>query len=474
MSLKELEEYKTKMHSYFSFMMEKQGQAGQAKTAQKPHQQLNAANLQQQQDAINLQRAASVQKNHANSNRAPAAPTTTHAPFPFGSPSPQGVPQMYAANKNELTQEKLHLPLSKKRKNNNKQASAASTPAHSKGTPVTKSSPLPKPSSPELRRAPAVPPLAKCPIEGCNTSGAGFATKEELEKHKLEAHDPTHNIKDPMDAALYAIESMRIVLGLDEDGKCKPVAPETKREKPMPQAPTMKTTASSQGIKQEATTPMSRNPTQTGPSPSTNLLKTPQTTTYVKTPASETKSLVKEAAANAASASTIAKPAAADEPNAWANSQVDKEWFREVFCGCANLNRSVGTEAMTAYLERNPFTPSTTPSSKDSPDRTDISPGDNLDVNINVDAGETGDDWIMTQNWFEEGLHDEMADLKLPNLDDVMEWEKFFENDDEDRDDEKLNDNEWGAPVEFLKAYDPQKYESLKKKQKEREAPRRR
>lgn len=475
MSLKQLEQYKVKLHQYFSFMMENRGQVGQGKLAQQP---LNAANLQQQQDAINQQRAASVQKSHANNNRAPAAPTTTHAPFPFGSPSPQGVPQYITANKNELTQDKLVLPVTKKRKNNNQQSSPASTPAPSKGTPVTRSSPVPKPTSPEVQRASVVPPLIRCPAEGCNTSGAGFATTEELEKHRMEAHDPTHLIKDPMDAALYAVESMRLVLNLDEDGKCKAVVLESKRENILPQAPAMKTTASSQGVKQEPATPMSRNPTQTGPSPSAILLKTPQVTSNVKTPASESNPSVKAVAAKAASASTSAKPPVVPEPDGWVHCKVEKGWFKEVFGGCASLNRSVGIEAMEAYLERNPFTPPETSSSattsKDSPHRSDISPSDNLNVNIGVDAGELGDDWVMTQNWFDDGLQDEMADLSIPDLGDIMEWEKAFEDEGEDKEDEKLQDNEWGAPVEFLKAYDPEKYENLKKKQKEKETLRRR
>ena len=473
MSLKQLEEYKAKMHQYFSFMMEKGGQLNQARVYQPP-QQLNAANLQQQQDAINLQRAASVQRSHANSNRAPAAPTTTHAPFPLTSLSPSGVPQIYAS-KNELTQEKLVLPVSKKRKNNNNPTSAASTPAYSKGTPVTKSSPLPKPASPDVQRTKATISLMKCLEEGCTTGGAGFATKDELEKHYSEAHDPTQNIKDPTEAAEYAIESLREVLGLDENGNCKPVAPETKQEKAVSQAPVMKSTVSSQGIKQEVSTPMSRNPTQTGPSPSAALLKTPQNTSSVKTPNSDTKSLVREVIANVASGSNNTVPAAAVESDGWANSKVDKTWFSAVYGGLTNLNRSVGTEAMTAYLQRNPFTPSTTPSSaaKDSPDRTDISPRDDLNVSINVQAGEPGeleDDWVLTHDWFDDDLQSDMADLTLPNLEDIMEWQKTFANDDEDLEDEKLNDNEWGAPVEFLKAHDPEKYEALKKKQKEREA----
>lgn len=463
-----------KLHKYFQFMMENQGKTGQGKPSQQP---LNAANLQQQQDAINLQRAASVQKSHVNSNRVPVAPTTTHPPFPFGSPSPSGVPQYVAANKNELTPDKLVLPISKKRKNNNNQASPASTPAQGQGTTVTKSSPLPKPLSPQIQRPPAVLAFNKCTIEGCNSSEVGFATKEELERHKLEAHDPTHNIKDPMDAAMFAIESMRLVLGLDENGKCKPVVQE-KKEKALPQAPAMKTSVSSQGIKQETATPMSRNLTQTGPSPSTNLLKTPQATTNVKTPVSETKSLVKGVASDAIITPAVAKaPVVVGELDGWACSKVEKGWFKQVFGGCASLNCSVGTKATEAYLERNPFTPPETPStatSKASPHRSDISLNDSLNVNIDVDAGGLGGEWVLTQNYFDNAPLDAMADLSIPDLGDINEWKKAFDSDPEDKEDEKLEENEWDAPVKFLKEYDPEKYQELKRKQKEKESLRRR
>ncbi len=60
-------------------------------------------------------------------HRAPAAPTTSHAPFSFGGQSPQGDPQFYGPTKNELTQEKLVLPATKRRKGNN--FASPSTPA---------------------------------------------------------------------------------------------------------------------------------------------------------------------------------------------------------------------------------------------------------------------------------------------------------------------------------------------------------
>ena len=509
LDISQVDAFKRRMQKYFADMMALQNsrhaarihQARQQQALQQPQQppqqpsqtqrpprpqqlqqpqQLSATNLQQQQDALNLQRVASIQKSHANSNRPPAAPTTREAPFPFGLQSPQGVPQIYAL-KNELTQDKLVLPATKKRKNNNNQASPAATPSQIQNITYAKSSPLPKPASPEKQRAPTAPVLIKCPVEGCNSNRAGFATKGELDKHSSEVHDPTHNIKDPMDAAMYAIESLRLALNLDENGKCKPLTPDMTSEKAPQQAAAMKVTASSQSVKQEVTTPMSRNPTQTGPSPSKSLLKTPQGTGNVKTPVSETKSLFKNppALAKAASVSASSKITAPEAPpDGWANSHVSKEWFGAVFGGCANLNRSVPHDVTKSWLARNPFTPVSTPSSaalsKDSPHRSDISPSENLNVNINVEAGDSlEDDWVMNGDWFDDGLQGGMADL---GVGDMMEWEALFEDGPEEDKEEiaRLEKNEWGAPVEFLKSHDPGKLEELKRQQKEMEGRRRR
>ena len=218
MSLDELEATNTKLHQYFLMMMSTKV----PKTA--PQQQLSAANLQSQQEALNKARAANLQKSHANnnSNRPPAAPTTSHAPFSIGGQSPQGIPQ-YTPTKNELTQEKLVLPLTKKRKPNN--VASPSTPAQAP-TPAAanKLSPFAKTESPDAQRPPAATPINKCPMANCETGTAGFSTKAELEKHIADAHEPKEPvIKDPLDAAAYAIESMRLALNLDQNGRHKPL-----------------------------------------------------------------------------------------------------------------------------------------------------------------------------------------------------------------------------------------------------------
>ncbi len=492
MTLEELDKFKNHLHRYFTYMLNafrpppNQGSGATGQLPPGQPQQLNVANLQQQQAAINAARVATAQKsqvnnNHSNNknnntnknnnnnasntnsnnNKAPAAPTSSHAPLnPFGATSPQGVPQAYATQ-NALTRDQLKLPPGKKRKPN-QGASGTPTAAHASDTPLSKASPPVKVASPEAPRAPVVPSMMKCTVSGCETGKMGFATKEDLEKHRTEVHEPREPvIKDPHEAAAYAIEALRFALNLDENGKSKPVAQESKAEKGILQAPSMKASASSQGqssIKQEVATPMSRIPTQTGPSPSSNLLKTPQATANVKTPASEAKSASKDPATKA---STAGKGPAAVAPDPWANSRVRPEWFREVFGGLGNLNRPVPDDIIAGWMERNPVTPATSPSSdepdKDTPHKSDISTNDNLNINV----GGTEFDGM----WLDDGLHDNMEALDMGGIMD-MDWETAFGSPDDEGEalgKGKRRRDPLEPSDEWLKAWAPDKYEERKK-----------
>ena len=470
MTIEEVEEYKTKFHQYFAYMLKSfQPQpTAAASTAQAPsgQPQLNAANLKVQQETLNAARVATVQKNQANNNsRPPAAPTATHPPFSFGSQSPQGVP--HYDRKNELTQEQLKLPQAKKRKPNQ----AANIPPNQ--TPkmqANKSSPATKTESPEVPRAPLVPNMLKCSVLDCDSGKKGFATKDDLEKHRKEVHEPKEPaIKDPLDAAAYAIESLRIALNLDENGKSKPITPPkddkdaTKEDRGSLQAPTMKASASnqSQNIKQEAATPMSRIPTQTGPSPSSNLLRTPQAAIAVKTPASDSKLANKDGRSKEAAT----KPSTAVTSDLWASSKVKPQWFKEVFCDVASLNRPVSEEFITSWLGRNPFTPPTSPSSgavdKDSPHKSDISVNDNL--SINVMAGD--EDWMLSE-WYDDRLQGGMEALDVGDLMDIN-WdppEDKAEEEDEVSGRGKRRRDSKDPSDEWMKAWAPERYEENKKR----------
>ena len=463
MRLDELEGIQTMLHEYFQYMMS----AKVPKTGvsvppgqNPPPQQLSAANLQHQQETLNKARAANLQKSNANnSNRAPDAPTTSHAPFSFRGQSPQGVPHTWPA-KNELTQEKLTLPpLPKKRKPNN--VPSPSTPAQAPPVAaVNKLSPPGKSESPDAQRTPAIHLVIKCPIAHCETGTVGFSNKADLERHIADTHEPKESIiKDPLDAAAYAIESMRLALNLDEHGRCKPL--QEQKAEPM-QAQAMKASLSAQGqgsVKQEAATPMSRNPTQTGPSPSSNLLKTPQAAANIKTPASDTKSNSKDLKAVASG-----KSPAAVSPDPWASSHVKPEWFKQVFSEVSDLNRPVSNDLIVDWLERNPCTPSTSPSSgvpsKDSPHKSDISANDTLNINVN------GDDWLPPE-WFDDGLPSDMAALDVGDFMD-MDWEANFGKPEEEleilgkgkrrREKDPLDPSD-----EWLKVWAPEKWEEGKK-----------
>ena len=464
MTLRDLEQNKQRLTQYLSFFLRSFQPHFGVQTQPSQPQQLSAANLQQQQAMFNAQRAAaSAQKSQSNANsRAPAAPTATHPPFQIGSQSPQGVPLRYAASKNELTQEQLRLPPGKKRKPN-QAASPASTSIQAMNTPVTKSSPAAKVESPEISRAPTMPTMWRCPVPDCENGKTSFATREELENHRLDIHENKEPaIKDPLDAAAYAIESLRICLNLDENGKSRPAAPAkeakgaTKEEAGSLRAPLMKATAStqSQAIKQEAATPMSRNPTQTGPSPSSNLLKTPQTTN-VKTPTSDAKPATKDGSLKGTKAKA---PPSSAEPDPWVTSHVRPEWFTEVFSGVRNLNSSLSPEFLTNWMERNAFSRPSSPSTgaldKDSPHKSDVSPNDKLNINVEVDD----EDWVLSE-CFNANLRGDLGAFDVDDVDMVWDDVLKIEEPEEVLGKGKRRRDPMDPSDEWLKVWAPEKFE---------------
>ena len=332
-------------------MVQNQQPPGQRTPAQPPPQpqKLTAESLKLNEDQEAKSRAASLQKNQDN-NKPPAAPTAAHPPYPWGQVSPDG--RAVYAGENRVTRETLKFPANKRRKNN--QSSAANTPITNAQTPPINQASPPKIESPVMTKAPP-PPKIKCPVEGCK-SKATFTSQAELNKHMDDAHPPKEEtITDPL---AYCLESLRIVLDLDDDGKSKPVDRK-------PAAPT----TTSQSIKQESATPMSRN--TTGPStPGNPLLKTPLTNNnnMVKTPQSYTtaaavksstpsKSLLHPNLPNGSSNSTNNTTTAAlsnstAEQDPWANCLVTEEWFRTVFAPVRHLDHPVSPAWLSQYCIR--------------------------------------------------------------------------------------------------------------------------
>lgn len=378
-------------------------------------QTLSAANLKEHQKAMQVQRQASVQKNSAHGgSRAPAAPTSPQPPFPFG--SPHGVPPKYAPRPNEPTQASIYIPPKKKRKSE-QTPSAASTPAPVQGAAAFKSpSQAPKNTPPGAPQMSVNPPTIKCPMPGCVVTKE-FTSTSEVDQHILEIHELKEPIiEDPLE---FCLEQMRFGLGLDENGKSKPLKPIDKAEKGEPEASKMKASASAQGA-----TPMARVSTQTGPSPAPNVLKTPQASTNIKTPTSEIKSAAKDH--KDGNPKAVTEKAAATPSDPWAGSLISPEIITAAWSGCAELNRlSASTWSTVQPTLTPPSTLSSGKSEKNSPRISNISETDAVDINLAVD----GTGWLPV-DWAGGGWDCNMQSLVVDEDMLDMDWETAFGKDD--------------------------------------------
>ena len=383
--------------------------------------ELNAANLQQQQQALQAQLKLQRNESHRH-NRAPAAPTAAQPPFLLGAQSPDGTPHAYGPT--VLTQDQLKFPPPKKRKPN-QQGSAASTPAQVQATPASSSSPqMVKIPSPESQRQQAVPQTFKCAVGSCDVNKNGFASQAELTKHTTDVHEPKEPpVEDPL---AWAMESVRLGLGLDVHGKMKPRKEEPRAENKALEAPKMKLSASQQTqtpMKQEAATPtgqtappMSRAATQTGPSPASQMLKTPQASTHIKTPASATSGVKLETGKadskpkSPAAATTTKSPPTPPQPDLWADSSISPASLSHYFSDLADMQSMPWSDLQLALT---PPPSSSSPSSalstgsssaksphhdKNSPRASDIAETDALDLSIRISDDRA---WWPSE-WFED------------------------------------------------------------------------
>ncbi|KAI9703707.1 MAG: hypothetical protein M1836_007477 [Candelina mexicana] len=367
---------------------------------------LNAENLHTQQEALQAARRTPMQRYNSREQHAPAAPTSARPPFPLGASSPHGVPQAYGPN--EMTQDKLKIPVSKRRKPN-QQGSAASTPANALGTPGSTASPqIGKLGSPDLKRQQApeaskpvvvAPPTFRCPVTECGFSNKGFASQADLLKHKADAHEVKEPpIEDPLQ---FALDALAEGLALKQDGSRKTPPKEDPKPaaKPVPSTAPQKMQRSSsklgQQLKQETSspapgigTPMARPPTQNGTktdSPTSNLLKTPQTTN-VKTPgsgASGMKSVLSKPSTQSSDKPSPRPTSEQQQPapaTQWADSSISPTDLIQCFQGLDGLS-SLGD-----FTSMQPLSPAFTPPSEGSKGgssrSSDISENDQLTINI--------------------------------------------------------------------------------------------
>lgn len=367
---------------------------------------LSATNLHQRQLAIQNARQATHQKNV--SNRAPAAPTSPQPPFTFGAQSPQGLAK-YPDKPNGLTQDKLSLPSTKRRKGNQVTtvtATSASAPGISKPAQANKGTSIDAQLALPVSRI-------KCPLPNCQSSEKGFGTQIELDAHAFEFHGPKEPpIEDPLQ---WTLQQARLGVGLDETGKLMP-----RPEQDVPGTPKMKASElepAQQLNKQESSALMARAPI--GRSPVFHL-KTPQATVGIKTPSSEAKSsdmdgkIVEPHISEKTSQKSLPS-----SPDPWASSHIPPAVINHSWPGLSDVS-SIGPWATI----QNALTPASTQSSgkseKNSPRISDISENDIVKISLIV---EDDREWA---NIFEDQIYGDMKALNEDRDQLDMDWETAF------------------------------------------------
>lgn len=362
---------------------------------------LNATNLHQHQLDMQNARQATFQKNNT-SNRAPAAPTSPQPPFTFGAQSPQGLAK-YPDKPNGLTQDKLSLPSTKRRKGNQVTATTA-TPAPG----IPKSAQANKITILDAQPA-ALASRIKCPLPNCQSSLKEFGTQIELDAHASEVHGPKEPpIEDPLQ---WTLQQARLGVGLDETGKSMP-----RPEQEVLGTPKIKASESEPAQhlnKQESSTLMAR--AQTGRSPVFHL-KTPQASVGIKTPSPEAKS--SDMDGKITEPHTSEKTFQKSLPDPWATSHIPP----------AVINNSWPDLPDVSFIGpwttiQNALTPTSTQSSgkseKNSPRISDISEHDAVKINLFVDDSE----WA---NMFEDQIYGDVEALNEDKDQLGMDWESAF------------------------------------------------
>lgn len=367
---------------------------------------LSATNLHQHQLTIQNARQATHQKNI--SNRAPAAPTSPQPPFTFGAQSPQGLAK-YPDKPNGLTQDKLSLPSTKRRKGNQVTtvtATSAPAPGISKSAQANKGTIIDAQLAVPASRI-------KCPLPNCQSSGKGFGTQLELDAHASEFHGPKDPpIEDPLQ---WTLQQARLGVGLDETGKSMP-----RPEQDMVETPKIKASESepSQQLnKQESSTLMAR--VQIGRSPVFHL-KTPQASVCIKTPSSEAKSSDMDGKIiEPHTSEKTSQKSLTSSPDPWASSHIPPAVINHSWPGLPDVS-FIGPWTTI----QNALTPASTQSSgkseKNSPRISDISEHDTVKISLIV---EDDREWASI---FEDQIYGDMKALNRDRDHLGMDWETAF------------------------------------------------
>lgn len=410
-----IDEFKNHLSTIFKFVIKiqekvKQQTQGQGPAAQQSQPQGSNASPAQ----LNAANLKIVEQQNRN-QKAPSAPTTDRPPFAIGADPGHG-----AAHYFEGARPVTNLVLPEKKRAKLEAGSQSSTPA-ARASPHIGSG-----NSPELRRQPApdkqVPqrPTFRCNDATCEYSVRGFDTQAELDLHS-QIHA---KVEDPMQ---FALDSMAEYLDIDQKTGEAKTDPNASKSTPKAAPATLRAppqnikTEQTPGALQNAATPvgqtatasaMARVPTQTGvkDSPSSNLLKTPQTMTKVTTPGSGARG--KATPASIPKSVPKEQQAAASEPAAKEEEQQQQPLLPMSLLDYSYEDTFAALDANGPFtvldlkdednawaLRSRPASPSTTPesSSKDTPStrQSDISENDNLVISIDLKDADMPDAWAV-------------------------------------------------------------------------------
>lgn len=344
---------------------------------------LNAANLQQQQQALKQQQAKAHNRQGSRSGP-PAAPTSAQPPFPFGSPT-QGISAEQLPK--TLTRDQLRLPPTKKQRQSasstpvlGQQSSASATPTIKAGSPG-KAGKMAEPRQTEKV-------LLRCPEPSCAHLGDGFETAEALGKHRTEEH--VLILDNPMQFALGELSTM---LTLDTDGiPQRAIVSEATGPQNMATStsqPGQVSNIKTEGTPAASSTPLNRQASTAGVKASPAAPKNAKSTKPDETASQQIK----------VTKASDAKPV----ENLWDYASVNPQDLQANF-------KQMETGAGGAISDMNVWraiTPNDTPeSSKDgvSEPNSDITEG--LDLNINLDI-----DFPFSNDWHPFGLGDDLLDF---------------------------------------------------------------
>ena len=376
-----------------------------------------AAKLESEVEVSQPSRPSALHRNPSNRDtRAPAAPTSDKPPFSFNaqSPPPDGVPRAYGPT--QVTQDKLTIPPTKKRKVQGQNGIQASTVSQSHGTSISTASPQSiTPQSPRAIRNTSTQ-LLKCPVPSCEAATKGFSNFEDLAKHTKELHKVVEPvIDDPLEWALEGIRSgLRLSneesSGINKDQTIMGATlstPDTKQSISVKGSTTLKPTTGI-SVSRELTRPIGQETLVTTSDTPTGASKSSSTSNDVKRPVNVT-----DTTGLGNTPSSPPTEPITPSPDPWERTAISPRQMATFFPSAADLQGYVSVAILTPDSIA-----SHTKFGEISPKESDIADGDGLAISL------------QAESWLPPPFFDDLLCLEVGSYrdDDLlgMEWETTF------------------------------------------------